>query len=77
MNIELNTLRRGSKGEQVKTIQRILYVRGWKDGNGKILKIDGSFGPATEYAVKSFQRGKNITADGIIGEKTWSKLLKG
>ena len=77
VNIELNTLRRGSKGEQVKTIQRILYIRGWKDGNGKALKIDGSFGPATEYAVKSFQKGKNITADGIVGEKTWSKLLKG
>ena len=77
VNIELNILRRGSEGKQVKTIQRILCIRGWKDGNGRALEIDGSFGSATEHAVKSFQKSKNLIADGIIGEKTWNKLLKG
>lgn len=76
VNIELSILKKGSKGEQVKTVQRILRMRGWKDGNGKALEIDGSFGPATEYAVKSFQKGKGIGVDGIVGEKTWNKLLK-
>ncbi len=77
VKIELLILRKGNKGEQVKTLQRILRIRGWKDSSGKALAIDGSFGPATEYAVKTFQKKKGITADGIVGEKTWTKLLKG
>lgn len=36
---------------------------------------DGSFGAATESAVKAFQRSRNIGADGICGIKTWSALL--
>lgn len=76
VNIELSILKKGSKGEQVKTVQRVLRMRGWKDGNGKALEIDGSFGVKTEYAVKSFQKGKGVTVDGVVGEKTWNKLLK-
>ena len=37
----------------------------------------GWVGAKTEYAVKSFQKGKGVTVDGIVGEKTWNKLLKG
>ena len=77
VKIELSILKKGSKGEQVKTVQRILRMRGWKDGNGKALEIDGSFGAKTEYAVKSFQKGKGVTVDGVVGEKTWTKLLRG
>lgn len=76
VKIELSILKKGSKGEQVKTVQRVLRMRGWKDGNGKALEIDGSFGAKTEYAVKSFQKGKGVTVDGVVGEKTWNKLLK-
>ena len=76
VEIELSILKKGSKGEQVKTVQRVLRMRGWKDGNGKVLEIDGSFGAKTEYAVKSFQKGKGVTVDGIVGVKTWNKLLK-
>ena len=77
VKIELNILKKGDKNEQVKTVQRILRVRGWKDSNGKTIEIDGSFGPATEYAVKSFQKGKGASnPDGIVGEWTWGKLLK-
>ena len=76
MKIELSVLKKGSKGEQVKTVQRILRVRGWEDGNGKALEIDGSFGAKTEYAVRAFQKGKGVGVDGIVGEKTWNKLLK-
>lgn len=76
VQVELPILRKGSTGAAIKTVQRILRMRGWKDGNGKALEIDGSFGPATEYAVKSFQKGKGVTVDGVVGEKTWNKLLK-
>ena len=77
VKIEMPILRKGSTGAAVKTVQRVLRMRGWKDGNGKALEIDGSFGAKTEYAVKSFQKGKGVTVDGVVGAKTWNKLLKG
>lgn len=55
------TLRRGSSGEAVSELQRHLG-----------LSVDGSFGPATEAAVRAFQRTKNLVPDGIVGPKTWA-----
>jgi peptidoglycan hydrolase-like protein with peptidoglycan-binding domain len=36
--------------------------------------VDGAFGPLTRSAVISFQSNVGITADGIVGPVTWSKL---
>ena len=66
-----------SSGEQVKTIQRLLNSLGYKDADKKALDIDGQFGGRTEYAVKLFQKDKGLTVDGIVGQKTWSKLTGG
>lgn len=54
---------------------------GQKSGNVKLIQarvktgIDGEFGPKTLSAVKSFQRSKGLSADGVVGPKTWGKLL--
>lgn len=74
VNIELNVLRKGDKGDQVKTLQRILHSLGYKLG---IKPVDGDFGGKTETAVISYQRKNDLEDDGIVGEKTWTKLLKG
>lgn len=60
----MNTIKKGSKGEAVKTLQKILN-----------LSIDGIFGPITEECVKAFQKANHLVADGIVGVKTWNKLL--
>lgn len=38
------------------------------------LKVDGSFGAKTEAAVTHFQQANGLTADGIVGKKTWHAL---
>lgn len=67
--IEMATLKTNSRGEQVKTLQRLLV------GFGYDLKIDGAFGTITDRTVRTFQRKAGLSADGIVGEKTWRKLL--
>ena len=57
-------LKLGSQGEDVKKLQIKLGV----DPIGK-------FGPKTETAVKEWQAANGMTADGIVGDGTWSKLF--
>jgi peptidoglycan hydrolase-like protein with peptidoglycan-binding domain len=66
------TCKRPSKGETVTKLQRRLNELGFDCG-----RTDGSFGPATEKAVKAFQAARGLEPDGIVGAKTWSALLAG
>lgn len=38
------------------------------------IKVDGHFGAKTEQAVKEFQEQAKLTADGIVGAKTWGAM---
>ena len=62
---EFVNLKVGSKGQKVKVVQAALK-----------LKDDGDFGPATEKAVKAFQKAKGLPETGIVDQKTF-KSLKG
>jgi hypothetical protein len=44
---------------------------------GASLVVDGNFGPITVAAVKSLQRQHGLSQDGVVGEKTWTKLTIG
>ncbi len=55
----------GSRGDEVRQIQRKLKSLGLYKGN-----IDGIYGTATRDAVRQFQRNCGITVDGIAGPKT-------
>lgn len=57
-------LRCGSRGDDVKELQKLLKIN-----------ADGIFGRQTEKAVKSFQLENGLVADGIVGQKTIAKLL--
>lgn len=75
VNVTLNVLKKGSEGEQVKALQRMLYALGYNLGSAN--PIDGDFGAKTDTAVRAYQKSKGLTDDGVVGEKTWNKLLKG
>lgn len=59
----------GSRGATVRTIQKKLKNWGYYNG-----AVDGVYGAKTKAAVKYFQRKNNLTADGIVGNKTLAAL---
>jgi hypothetical protein len=65
------TVRRPDRGEAVRGAQRQLnkYAYG--------LVVDGIFGPATESAVRDFDRQSGLTVDGVVGSATWRALTGG
>lgn len=73
VNITLNQLQKGDKGKQVMTLQRLLQGFGFSVGSAG---IDGELGNDTIAGVKAFQKGNGLIADGVVGEKTWTALLK-
>jgi peptidoglycan hydrolase-like protein with peptidoglycan-binding domain len=60
------TIRRGSKGDDVRRWQAFLLMDGYRIG-----LADGNFGQKTETATKQFQSKKGLKADGIVGNNTW------
>jgi putative chitinase len=61
-------LRRGSEGETVVDLQNELIDAGYR------LFADGKFGNHTEKAVRDFQKRYGLTADGVVGPRTWAAL---
>jgi peptidoglycan hydrolase-like protein with peptidoglycan-binding domain len=63
-------LRRGDRNAAVRVMQYLLEDR------GIVVTVDGIFGPNTETAVKGFQANNGLKQDGIVGELTWSRLIR-
>jgi peptidoglycan hydrolase-like protein with peptidoglycan-binding domain len=68
------TLRRGSQGPRVETLQYML--RGSRD-LWRTLVVDGIFGPQTEEIVRAYQGFTGLTVDGIAGPRTWTSITGG
>ena len=64
-----STVKSGSTGEDVRYLQTRLYERGYNVGT-----IDGKFGSRTLAAVKLLQQDYGLTADGVVGAKTWAAI---
>lgn len=62
-------LKQGSSGDNVLYLQYGLHIMCCSPGG-----IDGDFGSGTETAVRKFQGKYSLSADGIVGTGTWSKL---
>ncbi len=65
------TLYSGVHSEAVKEMQTALIQLGYLGGTP-----DGIFGTNTENAVKKFQRGNGLKADGVAGAKTLELIYK-
>lgn len=61
-------LRRGSRGDNVQTLQIALIAA------GHTIIADGIFGKATEQAVRAFQARNRLKIDGIAGPQTMAAL---
>lgn len=66
------TLRKGDRGDYVRVLQQALNYRGIR---GSKLVDDGIFGTNTLNCVIEFQALNELTKDGIVGQKTWRKLM--
>lgn len=64
------TIKRGASGTFVYLAEFILSAKGFYFGS-----MDASFGSGLAASVKSFQKEKGLTADGVIGPNTWYKLF--
>lgn len=67
-------LRLGSTGTAVRELQFYLYLMSAYESSIPSVAIDGQFGPATEAAVRAYQRFAGLTVDGIVGRATWDSL---
>ncbi|HSP38987.1 MAG TPA: peptidoglycan-binding protein [Frankiaceae bacterium] len=66
------TIEEGSRGTVVELAQyelvRDILLAGPED-------VDGTFGPNTERAVRTFQASHGLTVDGVVGPHTWGAML--
>ena len=66
---KLRQLAKGSKGDDVRTLQLRLLELGYDPGDA-----DGQFGSGTREAVKAFQKRNSLSVDGIAGKQTQTVL---
>ena len=67
--LSVAVLRQGSKGNEVKEVQRRLKLWGYYKGSA-----DGVFGAGTRSAVIAFQKKNGLKADGVVGKSTYKAL---
>jgi len=73
-----NTQKRRRTGNTKKDVRKIqswltLFSK-WNPDSATATSIDGDFGPATERAVKNFQRAKGIPESGIVDQALFDIL---
>ena len=68
--LQWTTVRKGDNNGAVQELQQALNELGYNCG-----RKDGIFDAATEQALKEYQKQNGLTADGICGKKTLTKLI--
>ena len=65
------TLKIGMSGDDVKELQQLLIAYGFRCDMGE---PDGTFGNATDGAVRMYQDARGLKVDGVVGKNTWAAL---
>jgi hypothetical protein len=65
-------LKRGEKGVHVGVLHQMLIEAGESLDQSEITSL--MFGESTDSAVKAYQKAHGLTADGVVGPKTWATL---
>ena len=68
---QAKAMRIGATGDLVEALQRTLKA---KLSPPSAISVDGDFGPATEGAVKAFQKQEKIEVTGVVDAATWKAL---
>ena len=68
-SLQVAVLKQGSKGNEVREMQRRLKLWGYYKGS-----VDGVFGAGTKSAVIAFQKKNGLKADGVVGKETYKAL---
>jgi hypothetical protein len=64
------TVKRGYRGDSIVWLQQHLI------GAGLRVPVTGIFGKQTYRAVRRFQDDRNLRVDGVVGNRTWNRLLR-
>lgn len=70
IQVAAKELKPGDNCSAVKKLQILLTGLGYACGGA-----DGDFGTRTQGAVKAYQKAEGLLQDGVVGAKTWAKLL--
>lgn len=73
VQLTMKVLEKGSQGEPVKVLQRLLFAMGYSLGSKN--PIDGDFGVMTENALLVYQSLEGLPVSGKTDAATWKKLL--
>jgi len=74
------TVQQGSQGPAVQAVQSQLNVQSRLNARGgQAVTVDGNFGGQTDAAVRAYQKGLGLVADGqgVVSSQTWQALLVG
>ncbi len=66
----MNTIRLRSRGQEVHFLAELLEKLGYK------VLVSNYFGADIDAAVKDFQLKNSLVVDGVVGLKTWMKLIE-
>lgn len=69
----MRIFRLGNRGPEVHDIQQRLVALG---GRVDPSELDGTFGPSTAAAIRTFQTERNLKVDGLVGPDTWGQLVE-
>jgi peptidoglycan hydrolase-like protein with peptidoglycan-binding domain len=64
-------LSEGATGSSVSALQKGLKAYAAQNSAADPGPIDGVFGRRTEAAVRAYQSDRGVTADGMVGDRTW------